>query len=171
MGYFKPWWRKFGLVNLALACALSACWFRSYSTNDTMTVPLSDTKYLQVASSNQQLIFGSVLVTPIQGDSAKRLPLWMANPTEFKGMKRKQWRIATFGDQHLDKYFDKARPNIGRGMAWNRMQTGSSEFTIDYRFVATMYWWFVLPLALLSAWLLVARPRVKKPTVNDDVPS
>ena len=134
-------------------------WFRSYLINDTISIPISHSKYLQVASSNQHLIFGSVLVTTIDGEGRERLPFWMANPTEFTGVRRRQWRFATFGDRHLDKYFDKARPNIGMGRDWKRMRTRSSEFTIDYRYVVTVYWWFVLPLTLLSAYLLLSKPR------------
>ena len=159
--FFLGWRRKIGMVTLLMACLLSACWFRSYSINDTISIPIRHTEYLQVASSNQHLIFGSVLMTTIDGEGTQRLPLWMANPTEFTGVRRRQWRFATFGDRHLDKYFDNARPNLGMGRDWKRMRTPSSEFTIDYRYVGTVYWWFVIPLTLLSAWLLLSKPRSK----------
>ena len=162
--FFHGWRRKVGLMTLLMACLLSACWFRSYSINDTISIPISHTEYLQVASSNQHLIFGSVLLTTIDGEGRERLPMWMANPTKVTGIRHPQWRFATFGDRHLDKYLDKARPNIGMGRDWKRMQTRSSEFTIDYRYVGTMYWWFVAPLTLLSAWLLLSKPRKSKHT-------
>ena len=159
MEVFRGWKRKVGFCTLLMACVFSACWFRSYSTNDTISLPVGGTTYLQVASSNQRLMFGFVLMTTIDGDGIERLPLWIANPTEFAGVGRQQWRIATFGDRHVDKFFDKSLSNIGRGRMWLLIRNRSSQFSIDYKYVATLYWWFVLPLTLLSAWLLLSKPR------------
>lgn len=169
--YFRGWKRLAGLITLVLACVLSAVWFRSDSANDTISIPISHTEYLQFASSNQRLIFGFIRVTPINPEWRQRIPLWMTNPVEISGVRRKQWRFLKLGNHLLDKYFDKDRPNVGMGRDWKRIQTGSGELTTDYQYISTMYWWFVIPLTMLSGWLLLSKRRQQTKPKLSPVPA
>ena len=57
---------------------------------------------------------------------------------------------------------------------WRIMGFGDGEFSIfgvKIRVILFPYWSIVLPPTLLSAWLLLSKPRVAKLPVNDDVPS
>ena len=156
--FLKSVRRKLGALTLAMACLLSADWFRSYSMNDTISIPISHTKYFQVASSNQHLIFGSVFVTPIDGDGKERLPLWMANEAQSTPDKDQQWRFVELDGGYSIRF----QPSIGMGRWGELRRTLSNQFEIVYRYVGTVYWWFVLPLTLLSAWLLLSKPRIKQ---------
>ncbi len=131
--YFKPWRRKIGVVTLVIACAFAAGWVRSDIYADNAYI--SD--FLLMSLRGGLYCFYANEALPIQtiyfySDSAS--PLRTTDPlrhSDFRGA----WNFKCFG--------------FGYGIVDNG------------GFCRVPYWSIVIPLTLLSAHLLLSKPRVK----------
>jgi hypothetical protein len=108
--FFKGWRRKTGVVTLMLACVFMACWVRSQTTYDVLSV--CDCSVLSYS-----------------------------------------------GDFCFDYY---ARPN-SHPTKWE-----SGAISRDMEFVGVPYSFVVLPLTLLSAYLLLSKPRKPVPKMRGE---
>jgi hypothetical protein len=150
MGYFKPWRRKVGVVTLILACVFAAGWARSYSTVDYFTL-----------NSSMSLIFvsgsGSFCLTT--GRSGRHIntpgePVVMyISPVSYL------WRPVGSGARKLEfVWYNYRAPKV-------EIYRSSGPGT-EKRIEMIPFWCVLLPIALLSAWLLLSKPRQRKPSIE-----
>ena len=169
MGQFVHGWkRNAGFVALATACAIAACWFRSDSVSDTISLPLSGSTYVQVVSCNERLVFSHVSITAADNQVKDRLPFWMADSSRSIPEKYPQWKCLQLGGGSCWRM----RPKIGTErftiydvrILCSECKFSTREYRAEFCCMGFQEWWIVLSLTLLSAWLLLGRSRQPKPT-------
>ena len=142
--YFKPLRRKIGVVTLAMAVALALGWVRSSFKCDSAQSHVLGSMFSIVSSAGK--LYG-LRLTPMQGSifhwsSADALT---PPPIDWKVWEL-LWRWESAGIE---------------------CQLAQLKKTPDLKFylLAAPYWMITIPLTLLSAWLLVSKPRIaKKPS-------
>ena len=141
--YFKPWRRKIGVMTLLIACVLAAGWVKSAAFNDLIIFPIG-----------QDLRFG---VVSNRGRIALVRHDWHENAPTL----RTYWFSASFAE-HPDAVFILDHEELQwllRLGAFGIRQRLTSSFTVSL--IQLPYWSIVIPLTLLSAWLLLSKPRTK----------
>ncbi len=140
-GYFRPLRRKFGVLTLLLACVFMVGWVRSLTVIDVLT--LRPDKYCSVfIVSNKSWMFLQIAKAEVR--QAHRLR-W---PTSYRSERAR----------HLKHFFKcyPGQPNV-------LIVDGKSPLP-KLSVYACPYWSIIIPLTLLSAWLLLSKPRKKKST-------
>jgi len=141
--YFKPLRRKIGVVTLVLACLLMAGWVRSFAKSDSIIVSWQKTSYYFHSKR------GVVTLARHTGSWGKMY--WFSHnllPSD-KAVAR------TFTDAGIkeDWRFDFGGVVIAEGTP--KHEPGSTRIArLTFR-----YWMLVVPAAVLSAWLLLSKPR------------
>jgi len=159
--YFKPWRRKIGVVTLILACLFMAGWVRSRSVLDRFF-------YSQQQSMHAMFSMDGVVswrrLTPFADD----LPTgWSQQP---------KWITSELTQNSRDNYqFYWKDGNVHWHWQWNGFDFGAALFETLSQVPGKAnwirreeiwqfpYWSIVIPLTLLSGWLLLSKPRTKKP--------
>jgi hypothetical protein len=138
--FFRGWRRKVGIVALVMACAVGGMWCRSFLVDDS---------------------FG-------WGDSAPDLPIWF---TSNDGMLIMIAEIpigwGTFRPSLSMWDTEESKPwneFLPPDMKWSFQWCGFGYGWAEFQFVTFPYWSIVIPLALLSAYLLLWKAR--KPTIK-----
>ena len=156
--FFKGWRRKAGLVTLAMACALMVGWVRSSVVCDQLFIPLRASG-LWTASVKGQL--GCVRHT----DWHEPIEWYSADTSVFPD-------ITIFDEiHHLDSATSQWS-HFGFRFGAGRIPTptgGAIQQWDSFQFCYIPYWSLVLPLTLLSAWLILGKRR--KPCAADSGPS
>lgn len=165
MGYLKPLRRKVGVVTLLVACVFAAEWIRSTTNLDSAAIAFPQNRY-EIQSLQQNIRFFHTRI------SDRRLghPFWscysdpitsleqpISDPRELLGENR---RVLEFGDGYL----------------------GAGSFEAEYRSLLVPkpgppvrvfqtvalipHWSVVIPLTLLSGWLLLSKPRRSAPVAR-----
>jgi hypothetical protein len=138
--FFKGWRRKTGLVVLAMAMLPTVGWVRSYVIRDTVSVRYQMSCHI---------------VMSVDGGIG-----WVNLPTATRddGIHFSSNRIHRGGSHWAD--FD-----VERRSDWWGFSNGKATFLAQSRnpiiiaiWIAP-YWSLVLPLTLLSAWLILWKPR------------
>lgn len=135
--YFKPLRRKIGVLTLVLACVFTAGWVRSRCHEDLVLVPTGDV--VRVCTSLDSRFISGV-ARPKRPSSHPPFPVWRALPfctlDRFiaRGSLRTHWLIGGFG-------------------------VGEMEATPPFEVWIISYPPIVIPLTLISAWLLLRKPR------------
>lgn len=161
---FKPWRRKIGVLTLLMACVFAVAWLRSFRMNETITIRSGTFTHESLVSVERRVGW---LRSRDQIESADRelgltFPHW--------------WYAALPGIRP-----DPARPFFGSAdvhWRWQFLGAGSGEipaFSSDFDdssarhidFVVIPDWAVVVPLTLLSAYLLLTKPRPAKPSSPD----
>lgn len=160
-GYFRPLRRKVGVLALLLTCTLTACWIRSLSCDDCIDCWLTSRSTLHVISGSSSLNIAYAWddgtepsVSQVNGAC---LPEALMNCAE-----RVDWKTFPADDAPTD-YF-----------AWDWNLCGLSIAANDYgpihkRAVRIVDVYFIVPLTLLSAWLLLSKPRSKPAATQSTV--
>ena len=130
--FFKGWRRKAGLVTLAMACVLMVAWIRSMGYQDAVII-FGEKRCLMIASAN-----GSASWVAEE-------PSWVAEEPseETPSFNRPTWRWIN-------------RPITSD----NGNEIHATHVLGTPRFI--QYAPIVLPLTLLSAWLILIKPRKAK---------
>jgi hypothetical protein len=139
--YFKPWRRKRGVVTLVMACASMAAWMRSWVIADEFEIPMKNGRsHFFVAGDNW---IGWVVQR--DGDPVIRLkkPIKMLTPPKKKRM---SW--ISRRERYSDDQFARIQTNLDGSMS-----------VVDNPNLFLPYWSIVIPLTLLSAYLLLSMPR------------
>ena len=157
--YFKSWRRKIGVVTLAMAFVFMAGWSRSCLFRDAVTIYTKHTVE-DVLSLDGVLYLGHV--TRINGVLAVNVK-WKVE-SEFAV------RFRPIG-QRQDLYDTEKMewPHVSRSFLYKlnnmrmapRMDSNGMTFKFDQLIIP--YWSAVFPLTLISAYLLLSKPRVMKP--------
>ena len=137
--FFQGWRRKTIVVTLVLACLLMAGWMRSFITFDALYAPIG-----QLISANGG-IYGELSVeTPLdfsffsygsQGPNVKGRADYYNDPN----MVRKFWHWRFFGFAYGFQHADREQAIL----------------------CIIPYWSIVIPLTLVSAYLLLSKPRTQ----------
>ncbi len=148
--FFKGWRRKAGLVTLAMACVLAVGWSRSYLATDALNIPTREFTIQVLASVNGSLVWGG-----LDGRKSKFIPnihVWDTreangiHDTLILGQQQFRWlgfEVVDFNERY---YGRKTQPNA----------------TVYHAYWIIRYWSLVPPLTLLSAWLILGKPRKAK---------
>lgn len=135
--YFKSWRRKTGVITLCLACAFMGGWVRSFSFWDIV----------QPAP-----IFGTTL-----GFQSKCGTCSLFIGKMFTGPNRHTW-VSSQIDQQIAVFRFGYRWPIEFREAFFQTNSSPNLEHLCYQIIAS-YWCIVIPLILLSACLLLSRPR------------
>lgn len=154
--FFKPWRRKAGCVTLLTACVFAAGWVRSLTICDGMAITFTKSRY-SVRSYRHQILWdhehvkNGRLYHPFF--SHFRVIISEATHSDpFDGFRECHWRVSA-GDFYIASgiglagYYSNFVPKPGPPVRFSLM------------IAQTPYWSIVLPLTLLSAWLLLGTPR------------
>ena len=142
--YFRPWRRKFGVVALGLACLFEVVWVRSSDREEELWCCCVDRGRISASWTD-----GHILCSLIMGQ-----------PTESVG-----WTSRYF--EPIDIVMTRLSGSTTRA----RISVQASHFVIisrrgDFYIHGLLIplWSIVIPLAFLSAWLLLSKPRKSTPT-------
>lgn len=145
--FFHGWRRKAGVVTLVMACVLASAWLRSITYEDKFRLSRHSTSEVLVISAHQH-----VIIAWQNGASAGKMPFWTSGRLPEHG-----W-VFTAEDNvtiYLGLYGSSFGYNTFVTEAW-------VPKTIDITTLHFPYWIVVIPLTLLSAYLLLWKPR-KRP--------
>jgi hypothetical protein len=131
--FLRGWKRKLGCMTLVIACAFAAPWIRSYSICDDFTLSKHG-QFDSLVSVDGQLFTTS---GPYRGPDEFRRTTRRAQPIQnlWAGRFEWQWRCCGFGSA----------------------SSSTQNRTIYLKIIP--YWSVVLPLTLMSAYLLLSKPR------------
>lgn len=156
MSYFKPRRRKLGIVMLVIACLLMAGWVRSYAHFDGIQ------RFSTDSQSGLGSIHGQIRGFYFHSNQARikkqefRFPSFAVKPTDQKEF--------DFGENSKTIGVGDFQFHQGSGI-WGHYsdlaQTPGPPVQVDLMAVRIPYWSIVIPLILLSAYLLLSKPRVK----------
>lgn len=138
-GYFRHLRRKVGAVTLALACFLAIAWVRSKLAGDFLILPRKE-----VISIN------GALITRFAGLGAPEIVTYQA--MTFSNADDR----TSYDDEWDWLYYGFGYRSFA--VTWITKGLRTTSTTFDYRFP---YWAIAIPVTLLSAWLLLSKPRSK----------
>ena len=152
--FFRGWRRKAGLATLGMALLLMAAWMRSIVVTDVIVVPDVIAISTEPATCDQLM------------SHRGRVSLFRC-PLAFTSFQKLRWETANHS-MYFDwlEYLEKepAEDFVWRwsfgGFVLGEYGAGPDSFS--FSFIVVPYWSFVLPLTLLSAWLLLIKPRPAK---------
>ena len=135
--FFRGWRRKAGLVTLTMACVLTVAWMRSYVIHDAVLIPAQG-GHAGIESH------GGSLTWFRWSDSKPSLSIeWISQDAAIESDPWDQFDI--------EWRFDLLGVICGVG-------TVKHAPSDKLAFCMTPYWSLVLPLTLLSAWLILIKP-------------
>lgn len=158
--YFTPWRRKLGVVTLVMTCILMVGWVRSIEKRESLHLTLWQVQNI-VISVDGKLVIARCPVNMNFGAVE-----WISLPT-----------TSVFGPRNgslrpvdASTLFNVFRGNFNK-FEWRRQFFGFdcgvivrvSDSALRIRYIFAPYWSLVIPLTLLSAWLLLSKPRPSKP--------
>ena len=144
--YFKPWRRKIGVVTLVLACVFAAGWVRSLTRVDLIELNGKPWRY-NVSSGFGQLHFWQM--SPLE----KKIPFFRASFV----MKLKNFTGHTITNGVAT--FDPMRNQTTWRWDWMGFHLSDGmKGTVQVRLCFVPYWSIVIPLTLISLWLLLVKP-------------
>ena len=138
--FFRGWRRKLGVVTLVVACVFAAGWVRSTIIADEFDYSFNHTSSRIIALLDGHIVW--MIFDHVRPTNVPAIGFYFNEPFQtfdkFYHDKSKTWKWRFCG--------------IAVGRAEN---SGKSEITI---FVVS-FWSIVIPLTLLSAFLLLSKPR------------
>jgi len=164
--FFKGWRRKARLVALAMAVLLAGAWMRSYENRDQVVSQFNQTTHILES-------FDGCLSWKLFSPARNSIPLMyqmnfaaqpeVGSPFEWRSVPASS---CSAGDIDIWTTF-------GCKTKWRWQCGGFIAGSVEYDFPSTRplqrisvyfvpYWSLVLPLTLLSAWLILAKPRKAK---------
>ncbi len=147
--FFQGWRRKIGVATLVMACVFTAGWVRSHVLGEDVEFSIGQHTTHGFGWIGQWLIWGSIY----DENAVYSWPVFsfesnVASDSPLIGPDRVwHWRSCGFGRCEL-----KAESNGGCRLV----------------FRVIPFWSIVVPLTLLSAWLLLSKPPVSKPKSTAD---
>ena len=137
--FFKLWRRRVGVVTLLLACGSMDLWIRSKKVLDLIRLPFIKSTTIYLLSDKKTICFG------ISSGAHWTSGVWQSKPA------------GRANDLGAERYFTWYENRLGFGIAGNDSWPNSLQREVD-----VPYWYVVIPLTLLSAWLLLSKPRQSK---------
>lgn len=144
--FFKGWRRKLGCVTLVIACVLAAGWIRSLTQHEGISFRTGQMSDQSVISFQSAINW-----------------CWLDGSTDLDNFPSLHWSSVPHSR-------DLMVINPGRTWRWTFAGIGIHDFTYDgnatFAVLVIPYWLIVLPLTLLSAWLLLRKPQEAKSKVE-----
>jgi len=145
--FFKGWRRKAGVATLVMACVLAAGWIRSIDTQDRLATEITP-KCIGMFWS---------------GESCLSISLAWSNDSDIAWAKAVM--LIHFSNFTYFTIMDSRESNLGSwptGFGFFRKEgiSGGDEQTLG---LLAPYWSVVIPLSLLSAYLLLGKPGTPAP--------
>lgn len=162
--FLKGWRRKVGCAALLMALAVMVAWIRSYATEEELSVPHRASLYV-ICSIQGHVCFehhSDHLLSATRWQQMDLTPISSVNVLSFKysGMhldwERVVWgfNFGTGTETLFDESYDSNVP---------MSQEDIDKLRKDrFSFLVVPYWTVILPLVLISAFLILWKPR-KKP--------
>jgi hypothetical protein len=153
--YFKGWRRKAGLVTLAMALAFFFGRLRSETYSDSFSFPYGTNTRGAIESENGYLLFESTTMPSPVPIRTSFSTLFCCDPNEcylyYRDYRDEAigWRSLCFAFGTHEVIPDNSHTEGPRSLFSNRRTWFLS------------YWTMVLPLTLLSAWLILCKPWFK----------
>ena len=144
---FHGWRRKMGAVTLLMACAFAGLWVRSTVVIDVFTISYEQRRY-QWRTSDYGI---SGIYFELMGDLS------------FSVLPRDFWRRMVVDDFNVDR--DDVPNWPDDVLKWRKRLVGfelGEHFDPTFmraQYMVIPYWALVTPLTLLSAYLLLSKPR------------
>ena len=167
--FFKLWRRKIGLLTLVMACAFMVAWIRSTITYDSITYDSIEWNgnpykfYVESCLNRLHLNCTSHL------ENEPRFSLMNMKPKQVWGYKKDKdtgtelYDPMRFNSDRCDWRCEIAGLHVIRGRsAFNDVARTDLEFVL----CIIPYWYFVILLTAVSAYLLLSNPRVTKPKID-----
>lgn len=146
--YFTPLRRKIGVVTLVMALVFTVGWIRSLGGEEHFCCHFGKGTYWNFMSDN-----GSIRWTMADASSESKLVPFHA------GWFRKPYDQVTTVIAGIEEMINP-NPWEREWCGFGVYETSSPLLVKAWKFP---YWSIVIPLTLLSAWLLLSKPRAKKP--------
>ena len=159
--YFKPWRRKIGVVTLVMACVFMGGWLRSLWICDSVFF-VKDGNLYSLNSANGKIDWKIDFVEkPDVTVTWMRRPLepYLRTTEEFSKLEAaKKAKLQKLQKELLAKP-ERLNTEMGQRIAAD-LDTRIKR--LQQRWVAS-YWSIVIPLTLISLWLLLSKPRKSTP--------
>lgn len=164
-GFFRGWKQKVGLLTLVIACALSVEWARSFTICDGVAVTFYRSRY-SARSYRQQILWDhhSIATGQLYHPFFNHFSVEIATAQHldpFSSLRERDWCWIA-GDFYIAHGWGMA------GHPSNFVPTPGPPVRYSLLIAQTPFWSIVLPLTLLSAWLLLSKPRKSKPKIVDE---
>ena len=146
---FNGWRRKVGILTLLLACLFVAGMMRALVIGDRIHAKLGDHHYCFISSD------GLFRLTRYIADDPAPTVMWQSRPAKSGG---------------VTDVVDEAPIMWIRHWIWYGFEVGYGDFrtgTVPISVFATPHW-VAIPLTLLSAFLLLYKPRPSTPMKTDE---
>ena len=144
--FFRGWRRKIGLLTLVMACVVMVEWIRSMTNSTQFSIRTEKHACVGIKSANQvfSLFYWRFNDLSMKWDAQEDIEFVVYPFAEQPGMKNWpdgifRWRIGDFG--------------------WQASSIGPNHRMVQ--FIAPN-WSIVIPLTLISALLLLSKPRHRK---------
>lgn len=147
--FFKGWKRKLGVATLLMALAFTAAWMRSRFYSDGLSIQVGSKQQHWIISDNFGL-YWTALFNRTARDPDSFFPIEPRILSEYVDPQENSSVLPDLGWRWHCGDFHFAQRDV-----W---QQNADQYTI-----MIPYWSLVLPLTLLSAYLLLSKPRSKKP--------
>lgn len=152
--FFKGWRTKVGVVMLAVALVFMAGWIRSQSVADIIMYPAEKNTIGCLVSATDSLVWQRTQTTPRTAE----LGITVAKgPTNWTWQVSPVSEYAAILDSGLSWRFRWCGFGVSESPPEVTEQTG-----ISATFLLVPYWSIVVPITLMSAYLLLIRPRSKE---------
>lgn len=180
MTYFKALRRKFGVVTLLMACMLAAVWVRSHVVCDTISWWGTNTDDC-LSTTTSSVVWQRTRMTPRIEPQKNVVKETVATEVEVNGkivvVENEILRNVTVTEHVIYKHWETHPPSGDSayddepGLRWRWRCYGfglgefdqvSSEQQLFIKLLYIPFWSFVLPLTLISGYLLLSNPRVEE---------
>lgn len=142
--YFQPLRRRFGVITLLMACLFAAGWVRSFSTNDLIAMSNGDHSYRLIRTSPNWIGWTLIPCTKASIPAAIRRQFgWYSTSVSTVPLSD---IYTPFG-----MIYFQLEP-ISNGFNYVQTTTVNPHLIIPYFIL-------VVPLTLLSVWLLLSKPK------------
>lgn len=137
----REWKRNFGYITLAVTSVLMVGWIRSVVVNDNLQIPRGKYAEESVSSSNGILSWNSSQATKPNSVSTR-------------------WESSSVSSRDLERY-DRdtiwSFQSLGIGLGIVQPDTADRR---SFQIRQIPYWMLVIPLGILSAWLILSEPQI-----------
>ena len=163
MSDFKPLRRKLGVVTLVIACVLAAGWVRSFEKRESLHLTLWQVQNIVIS------VDGKLVIARCPAIMQFGVIGWITLPT-----------TSVFGPRNgslrpvgASTLFNVHEGNFNK-FEWRRQFFGfdcgtivrASDSARRIRYIFAPYWSLVIPLTLLSAYLLLSKPRMRQQPIT-----
>ncbi len=157
--FFKSWRRRVGVITLVLACVFVAGWVRSLRVSDLVTMHIVVDRI-----RGQDAVSAVYLHTVPNYLLFRRTCQAIGNVPASKWIKHLKIPTLSLGGptQTLEEFISsKGHWSLGLIGTDTPRSLVNPNGKLDWVY-AIPYWSIVVPLTLLSTWLMLSRPRAKK---------